>query len=112
MQHDLGLTLTVPKPGLTSCQSNFTASFWAENCKAYWDAGSCDFLKPSQKRSDVIDMQLKKLGMSTDDIKVVVTSHTHLDHAGNIGMFPKAIHVLQKKELYQINHSQYQFYPI
>jgi len=81
--------------------NNVAISDSAENCKAYWAAGSCDFLKPSQKRSDVIDMQLKKLGMSTDDIKVVVTSHTHLDHAGNIAMFPKAIHVLQKKELYQ-----------
>jgi N-acyl homoserine lactone hydrolase len=81
--------------------NNVSISDSVGNCKSYWAAGSCDFLKPSQKRSDVIDMQLKKLGMTTDDIKVVVTSHTHLDHAGNIGMFPKAIHVLQKKELYQ-----------
>jgi len=81
--------------------NNVAISDSTENCKSYWAAGSCDFLKPSQKRSDVIDMQLKKLGMSTDDIKIVVTSHTHLDHAGNIGMFPKAIHILQKKELYQ-----------
>jgi glyoxylase-like metal-dependent hydrolase (beta-lactamase superfamily II) len=72
-----------------------------ENCKAYWAPGNCDFLKPSQKREDTIDMQLKKLGYSTDAVKVVVTSHTHLDHVGNIEMFPKAIHVLQKKELYQ-----------
>ena len=71
------------------------------NCKKYWAAGSCDFLKPSQKRSDVIDMQLKKLGLSADDVKVLITSHTHLDHGGNMGMFPKAIHVVQKKEMYQ-----------
>ena len=71
------------------------------NCKNYWAAGSCDFLKPSQKRSDVIDMQLKKLGLSVDDVKVLITSHTHLDHGGNMGMFPKAIHVVQKKEMYQ-----------
>jgi len=72
-----------------------------EDCKAYWAPGNCDFLKPSQKREDVIDMQLKKLGYSADKVKVVVTSHSHLDHIGNIEMFPKAIHVLQKKELYQ-----------
>jgi len=72
-----------------------------QDCKAYWGAGFCDFLKPSQKRDDVIDMQLKKLGFSTDQVKVVITSHTHLDHAGNMEMFPKAIHVIQKKELYQ-----------
>lgn len=71
------------------------------NCKSYWAAGNCDFLKPSQTRADVIDMQLKKLGYSTDQVKVVVTSHSHLDHVGNIAMFPKAIHVMQKAELYQ-----------
>lgn len=71
------------------------------NCKSYWAAGNCDFLKPSQKREDVIDAQLKKLGYSADKVKVVITSHTHLDHVGNIGMFPNAIHVMQKKELYQ-----------
>ena len=73
-----------------------------DNCKGYWSAGFCDFLKPSQKREDVIDMQLKKLGYSLEKVKVVVTSHAHLDHIGNIEMFPNAIHVMQKKELYQM----------
>ena len=72
-----------------------------DNCKAYWAPGICDFMKPSQKREDVIDMQLKKLGYSLEKVKVVVTSHAHLDHIGNIEMFPNAIHVIQKKELYQ-----------
>jgi len=70
-------------------------------CKSHWVAGNCDFLKPSQKREDTIDSQLKKLGYSTDQVKAVVTSHAHLDHIGNIKMFPKAVHVIQKKELYQ-----------
>ncbi len=70
-------------------------------CKPYWVAGFCDMLQPSQKRADVIDMQLQKLGYSTDKVKVVITSHAHLDHIGNIKMFPKAIHAIQKKELYQ-----------
>ncbi len=71
------------------------------NCKTYWVPGNCDFLKPSQRRADVIDMQLKKLGYSVNDVKVVVTSHSHLDHIGNIEMFPNALHILQKRELYQ-----------
>lgn len=70
-------------------------------CSTYWAQGSCDFLKPSQKRSDVIDKQVEKLGFKVDDVKVVVTSHSHLDHTGNIALFPKAVHVFQKKELYQ-----------
>ena len=81
--------------------NNVAISDGADNCKKYWAAGTCDFLKPSQKRSDVIDMQLKKLGLTVNDVKVLITSHTHLDHAGNMGMFPKAIHVVQKKEMYQ-----------
>lgn len=71
------------------------------NCRSHWVAGLCDFLKPNQKRADVIDMQLQKLGYSVDKVKVVITSHSHLDHIGNIEMFPNAIHVIQKKELYQ-----------
>src|SRR5262245_36140678 len=73
-----------------------------DNCKPYWAAGVCDFIKPVQRREDVIDMQLKKLGYSLDKVKVVVTSHGHLDHIGNIEMFPNAIHVMQRKELYQM----------
>jgi N-acyl homoserine lactone hydrolase len=70
-------------------------------CKSYWAAGLCDLLKPTQKRDDVIDSQLKKLGFSPDQVKAVITSHAHLDHIGNIKLFPKAVHVIQKKELYQ-----------
>lgn len=81
--------------------NNVAISDNINNCKKYWAPGNCDFLKPSQKRADVIDMQLKKLGYTTDQVKVVVSSHAHLDHSGNIEMFPKAIHVYQKKELYQ-----------
>lgn len=81
--------------------NNAAISDGIDNCKKYWAPGNCDFLKPTQTRADVIDSQLKKLGYSADKVKVVVTSHTHLDHGGNIELFPNAIHVIQKKELYQ-----------
>jgi N-acyl homoserine lactone hydrolase len=70
-------------------------------CKSHWAAGFCDQLKPSQKRADVIDEQLKKLGYDPTKVKAVITSHSHLDHIGNIKLFPNAVHVIQKKELYQ-----------
>ena len=70
-------------------------------CTSHWSEGLCAFLKPSQTRDDVIDRQLAKLGYKTEDVKIVITSHSHLDHIGNIEMFPNAIHVIQKKELYQ-----------
>lgn len=70
-------------------------------CKSHWAAGLCDWIQPSQTRSDVIDKQLEKLGYKISDVKIVITSHSHLDHIGNIEMFPDAIHVIQKKEMYQ-----------
>jgi glyoxylase-like metal-dependent hydrolase (beta-lactamase superfamily II) len=48
------------------------------NCASHWAQGNCDFLLPSQTRGDVIDQQLEKLGYSTSDVKVVITSHSHL----------------------------------
>ena len=70
-------------------------------CESYWPKGFCQNLKPSQKRDDVIDRQLQKLGYSAEQVKFVITSHAHLDHIGNIKMFPKATHVMQRRELYQ-----------
>jgi N-acyl homoserine lactone hydrolase len=87
--------------GLVVFDTGNNAAVSDGQCQKHWVAGNCDFLKPSQKREDVIDAQLKKLGYSTDKVKAVITSHAHLDHIGNIKLFPKAVHVIQKKELYQ-----------
>jgi glyoxylase-like metal-dependent hydrolase (beta-lactamase superfamily II) len=87
--------------GLVVFDTGNNAAISDGQCKTHWAAGNCEFLKPSQKREDVIDRQLQKAGFSADKVKVVVTSHAHLDHIGNIKLFPNAIHVIQKKELYQ-----------
>jgi len=71
------------------------------NCTSHWNEGFCGLLQPSQTRADVIDKILERVGFSVGDVKIVITSHSHLDHIGNIEMFPDAIHVIQKKELYQ-----------
>lgn len=42
--------------------------------------------------------QLKLLGLSADDIKMVVYTHLHHDHCGGARLFPKALHVVQKSE--------------
>jgi len=70
-----------------------------DGCEGYWGKGLCDAISPKQSRGEVIDRQLEKFGYSTDDVKYVVYSHFHLDHAGNIELFPKATHVVQRKEL-------------
>ena len=59
----------------------------------------CSALVPNQRRNDVIDRWLDKFGYSVDQVTHVIYSHFHLDHAGNIEMFPKAKHVVQKEEL-------------
>src|SRR5919204_2996281 len=87
--------------GLVLFDTGNNAAISDGQCKSHWSAGNCDFLKPNQKRDDVIDRQLQKLGFSADKVKAVITSHSHLDHIGNIKLFPNAVHVIQKKELYQ-----------
>lgn len=41
---------------------------------------------------------LASVGAKPEDIDTVIISHFHFDHAANIGMFPKAQFILQKKE--------------
>jgi glyoxylase-like metal-dependent hydrolase (beta-lactamase superfamily II) len=87
--------------GLVQYDSGNNVAVSDGNCKNYWAAGMCDFLKPSQKRADVIDMQLKKIGKSVSDVKVYVMGHSHLDHAGNLEMFKDSIIFAQQVEIYQ-----------
>ncbi|MEC8148165.1 MAG: N-acyl homoserine lactonase family protein [Pseudomonadota bacterium] len=68
-------------------------------CDSYWGTGLCSAFLPIQRRDEVIDKWLEKFGYKVSDVKYVIYSHMHLDHAGNMEMFPDAIHVLQKAEL-------------
>ncbi len=43
---------------------------------------------------------IKKIGVSPEDIKYVILSHLHLDHAGGVGHFPNARYVVQRDELH------------
>ena len=65
---------------------------------SYWGA-SFTALKPVNTPDVAIDTQLKKIGLTPDDITYVVTSHLHLDHGGNVGKFPKSTLVVQKSEI-------------
>jgi N-acyl homoserine lactone hydrolase len=55
--------------------------------------------KPDQKPDLAIKAQLQKIGMTPADINYVVLGHMHLDHAGNVGLFPKATIVFQTDEI-------------
>lgn len=64
----------------------------------WWPAG-LQGLKPAMTPEVAIDFQLKKIGLTPDDIKYVVVSHLHLDHGGNVGKFPNSTIVVQKSEI-------------
>jgi len=66
--------------------------------KNWWPAG-LQGLKPGMTPDVAIDVQLKKIGLTPDDIKYVVCSHLHLDHGGNVGKFPNSTIVVQKSEI-------------
>jgi len=66
--------------------------------KNWWPAG-LQGLKPAMTPDVAIDVQLKKIGLTPDDIKYVVCSHLHLDHGGNVAKFPNSTIVVQKSEI-------------
>lgn len=56
-------------------------------------------LAPRITEGQKIVNQLANLGYKPDDIKYVVNSHLHLDHAGGNQLFPKATFIVQKNEI-------------
>src|SRR5512134_158571 len=67
------------------------------NDPKYWP-DALQSLKPAMTPDVAIDVQLRKAGVSPDDITYVVVSHMHLDHGGNVGKFPKSTLVVQRDE--------------
>jgi glyoxylase-like metal-dependent hydrolase (beta-lactamase superfamily II) len=66
---------------------------------SYWGPFA-GMLSPGARDPGVaIDAQLRKIGLSTDDIKYVVVGHLHLDHGGNVAKFPNSTLVVQKDEI-------------
>ena len=52
-----------------------------------------------QRPDQMIDVQLRNIGYKPDDIKYVIMSHMHLDHAGGMPFFPKSTFIVRKSEL-------------
>ncbi|WP_442286590.1 N-acyl homoserine lactonase family protein [Variovorax sp. M-6] len=76
-----------------------------------WDTGVSDAvaampegLRPSDPRAitwrlpKTLAAQIDELGLKPSDIKYVALSHSHVDHIGNVGMFPNAMLLVQKAE--------------
>jgi N-acyl homoserine lactone hydrolase len=54
---------------------------------------------PAETGGRFVKEALKKEGVGVEDIKTVVYTHLHNDHAGNCAMFPNAVHVFQRDEM-------------
>lgn len=76
-----------------------------------WDTGIADAVAampngqaPSQpgathwRRPKTLVAELASVGVKPADIKFIAVSHTHPDHAGNVGLFPQAMLLVQKAE--------------
>jgi glyoxylase-like metal-dependent hydrolase (beta-lactamase superfamily II) len=91
IQHPKGFVLF--DTGVNDREIGRPGSVWSRDAIAYFGLQR----SPSQS----IEAQLAKAGVKPDDIRYVVISHMHLDHAGNIAKFPKATFVIQNDELKQ-----------
>ena len=58
-------------------------------CRQYW------YHTPEQD----VRSQLISYGISPEDIDIVILTHLHLDHIGNVSIFPNARFIVQRKEL-------------
>jgi N-acyl homoserine lactone hydrolase len=67
--------------------------------EGYWGSAT-KFLKNIRfTKEQVVDQQIKQHGYNPADVKYVVVSHLHLDHAGGLALFPKAQFLIMKGEL-------------
>lgn len=70
-----------------------------EAAEKYWGPGLREALGCDMRREQAIDRQLINLGYKLTDVRYVILSHLHLDHAGGMCHFPDAVFVVQKSEL-------------
>jgi len=103
---NVGTRIDIPVPmyiidhpdGLVVFDTGMNIAVIPDNGAEYWGPVSGAFT-PTMTRDQGIDRQLQRIGKTVADVKYVVHSHLHLDHAGNMNMFPNATHIIRKAEL-------------
>lgn len=63
----------------------------------YYRFGVREWVQPEEE----IGVRLQTLGVSPDDVRWVVMTHLHTDHAGGLYHFPKSTFVISRKEYQQ-----------
>lgn len=89
-----------PKPSWIQAPSYSVLISHPENGYILYDAGSClgdekdrrpasmaDIFSLYIEREEFLDGQLHKLGLTVEDISLVILSHMHWDHSGGMGFF-------------------------
>ena len=61
-----------------------------EAMNGYWPENLQEIYPLYQKPEEQLDKQLALCGVKPEDVKTVVLSHMHLDHAGGLYLFPHA----------------------
>lgn len=64
-----------------------------------WVERKLPFEKPEQRDDQTIQAQLAKIGVTPDQIDIVVNSHLHFDHCSGNKLFPRAKFIFSKSEL-------------
>ena len=52
-----------------------------------------------REREQTLESTLGKIGVSCEDIDIVLVTHLHWDHCGDNDLFPKAKYIIQREEL-------------
>jgi glyoxylase-like metal-dependent hydrolase (beta-lactamase superfamily II) len=71
----------------------------AEDATAYWGKDVAAAIQPEMAPDEAVDKHLIRLGYKLEEIKHVILTHMHLDHAGGMSLFPHATFYIQKDEL-------------
>ena len=73
------------------------------------------FLKLVRASGDVNETayhQIQRLGFKPEDVKHIIQTHLHLDHAGGLPDFPHAqIHVLRQEYEHVMSHRGWEYHP-
>lgn len=69
--------------------------------KGYWPKNLQEVYPLYQKDEERLEKQLALCGVRPQDVTTIVISHMHLDHAGNLGLFPHADVYVPKADFYQ-----------
>ena len=102
---DVGKSFTVPVPYYLIQHPKGNVLFdlgnsieVARDADKHWGLVTTVYV-PKMTEDDYVINNLKKVGVKPEDIKYVILSHLHLDHAGAVGEFPNAKYIVQKEEL-------------